>query len=121
MKKIKILLLFLFISGFHLNAEDNTKSEIIFEDFEGDNYGQWKATGNAFNHGPYSTETDKFYVEANRRWNIKNKGKQFLTSYVNIKKEGNNDNNLSDGNDGTGTLTSPSFKISKKYLSLIHI
>ena len=41
MKKIKILWLFLFISGFYLNAEDNTKSEIIFEDFEGDNYRQW--------------------------------------------------------------------------------
>ncbi len=117
MNKIKILWLFLFISGFHLNAEDNTKSEIIFEDFEGNNYGQWKATGNAFNHGPYSTGTDKFYVGANPRWNVKNKGKQFLTSYVNIKKEGNNENNLSDGNDGTGTLTSPSFKISKKYIS----
>ncbi len=111
MKKCEILLAFLFIAGFQLNAEDNPKSEIIFEDFEGDNYGQWKATGNAFNDGPYSEAPGK------RRWNVKNKGSNFLTSYVRIGEVANHHNSLSDGNDGTGTLTSPSFKISKDYIS----
>jgi fructan beta-fructosidase len=69
-----------------------TKSDILIADFEGENYGDWKVTGEAFGKGPArGTLPGQMVVDGF-------KGKGLVNSFL--------------GGDGaTGTLTSPLFKI----------
>jgi fructan beta-fructosidase len=75
-------------------------SDILVADFEGDNYGDWKAEGNAFGDMPAKgTHRNQMHVSGFR-------GKGLVNSYL--------------GGDGsTGTLTSPKFKIERDYLNFL--
>jgi len=74
--------------------------DILIADFEGDSYGDWKVTGEAFGPGPAKgTLPGQMKVSGFA-------GKGLVNSYY-------------EGDDTTGTLTSPAFKIERKYISFL--
>lgn len=74
--------------------------DILFADFEADDYAPWKATGTAFGKGPAAgTLPNQMPVSGF-------KGKRLVNSYHG-------------GDRTTGTLTSPEFKVSRKYISFL--
>ncbi|MEI8042689.1 MAG: glycoside hydrolase family 32 protein [Verrucomicrobiota bacterium] len=74
--------------------------DIIIADFEGTSYGDWVVTGRAFGSGPVSGALpDQTPVTGF-------KGKRFATSFHGGEKS-------------AGTLTSPEFKIERKYISFL--
>ncbi len=96
MKNIFISLLLIIYSSVSAIAAD----DILFADFESDNYGDWKVTGTAFGNGPaQGTLPGQMEVSDFR-------GKKLVNSYYG-------------GDDTTGTLTSPEFKIERKYIKFL--
>src|SRR5687768_13230651 len=76
------------------------RADVVFADFEGEGFGAWKATGEAFGKGPAAgTLPDQMPVSGF-------KGKRLVNSYHG-------------GDRTTGTLTSPEFTVSRKYISLL--
>src|SRR4051812_11194876 len=74
--------------------------DISIADFEGTNYGQWKVTGEAFGRAPArGTLTGQMAVDGFL-------GRGLANSFVG-------------GDNSTGTLTSPPFKIERRYLSFL--
>ena len=74
--------------------------DILIADFEGADYGNWKVTGEAFGSGPaHGTLPGQMNVDGF-------KGKGLVNSF-----------NKGDGT--TGTLTSPEFKIERKFISFL--
>ncbi len=81
-----------------LHAAEPT--EIIIADFEGTNYGNWKATGEAFGSAPArGTLPGQMKVDGFQ-------GKGLVNSFV-------------VGDKSTGTLTSPSFKVERKFIQFL--
>jgi fructan beta-fructosidase len=75
-------------------------SDILIADFEGQTYGDWKAEGTAFGTGPaHGTLPGQMPVDGFE-------GHGFVNSY-------------NGGDDSTGTLTSPPFKIERKYINFL--
>ncbi len=74
--------------------------EILFADFEGKDYGEWKTTGEAFGPGP-------------ARGTLPNQME--VTGFVGHGLV----NSFFKGDDSTGTLTSPEFKINRKYITFL--
>ena len=75
-------------------------NEIIIADFEGASYGDWKVTGTAFGAGPAQGELP---------------GQMPVTGYL-----GRGFVNSFHGSDAaTGTLTSPEFRIARKYINFL--
>lgn len=74
--------------------------DVLFADFEGDTYGDWNTTGTAFGTGPAKgTLSNQMHVSGFV-------GKGLVNSYR--------------GGDGpVGTLTSPEFKVERKYISFL--
>jgi fructan beta-fructosidase len=97
MKHSLTLLVLLFVSP--LKAED--RPDIVIADFEGETYGEgWKTTGTAFGKGPAKgTLPNQMPVTGYL-------GKGLVNSYLG-------------GDASTGTLTSPAFKIERKYLNFL--
>ena len=80
----------------NLHAAD----DILIADFEGDDYGAWKVTGEAFGPGPArGTMPGQMHVDGF-------KGKGLVNSFFK-------------GDDSTGTLTSPEFKIERKFMAFL--
>ncbi len=76
------------------------RPDIVFADFEGADYGGWKATGRAFGDGPAGgTLPNQMPVSGF-------KGRRLVNSYHG-------------GDATTGTLTSPSFTVGRKYISFL--
>ena len=76
------------------------RSEIVIADFDSPTYKDWKATGDAFSHGPAdATLAAKLELE-----NFQGKG--VATTKI-------------DGDKPTGTLTSPPFTIQRRYISFL--
>ena len=77
------------------------REDVLLADFEGDTYGiGWKATGAAFGKGPAKgTLPNQMAVTGYL-------GKGLVNSYLG-------------GDDATGTLTSPAFKVERKYLNFL--
>lgn len=74
--------------------------DLVLADFEGDTYGDWKATGTAFGPGPArGTLPGQMQVEGFQ-------GKGLVNSFF-------------DGDKSTGSLTSPEFQIERNYLSFL--
>lgn len=74
--------------------------DLVVADFEGDTYGSWKVTGEAFGPGPArGTLPNQMQVEGFE-------GKGLVNSFFN-------------GDRTTGTLTSPEFMIQRKYLNFL--
>jgi sucrose-6-phosphate hydrolase SacC (GH32 family) len=76
------------------------KPDLVVQDFEGTNYGDWAVSGTAFGSAPaQGTLPNQMKVDGFE-------GKQLANSYV-------------DGDDSTGTLTSPPFTVSRKYIQFL--
>jgi len=74
--------------------------DLVIADFEGADYGDWKATGEAFGPGPaQGTLPDQMPVSGFQ-------GKGLVNSYYH-------------GDGTTGTLTSPAFTIQRKYINFL--
>ncbi|WP_020473980.1 glycoside hydrolase family 32 protein [Zavarzinella formosa] len=74
--------------------------DILFADFEGDDYGNWKTTGTAFGSAPAKgTLPGQMHVGGF-------KGKGLVNSFLG-------------GDDALGTLTSPEFKVERKHISFL--
>ena len=81
-----------------LAAED--RADLVVADFEGENYGDWKATGEAFGPGPAKgTLPNQMPV-------VGFLGKGLVNSYFK-------------GDDSIGTLTSPPLKIERRFLNFL--
>ncbi|MCF7974446.1 MAG: glycoside hydrolase family 32 protein [Phycisphaerae bacterium] len=74
--------------------------DILIADFEGPSYGAWKVTGEAFGPGPARGTLDGQMAVSGF------KGQGLVNSYF-------------QGDDATGTLTSPAFKIERPYISFL--
>ena len=95
MSRTLVALLFLALSTKAFAADD-----IIIADFEGETYGEWKTTGEASGHGPArGTLPGQMHVDGF-------KGKGLVNSFYK-------------GDRTTGTLTSPPFKIERKYIAFL--
>jgi fructan beta-fructosidase len=82
-----------------LPAED--RPDIVFQDFEGDSYGKgWKTSGAAFGSAPAKGTLP---------------GQMAVTGYLGKGLV----NSFVGGDDSTGTLTSPTFKIERKYINFL--
>ncbi len=76
------------------------REDILIADFEGETYGEWKVTGEAFGAGPaQGTLPNQMQVSGFE-------GKGLVNTYFN-------------GDDTTGTLTSPTFEIQRKYINFL--
>jgi fructan beta-fructosidase len=74
--------------------------DILIADFEGNSYGGWKVTGEAFGPGPAEGTLDG-------QMNVSGfQGERLVNSFY-------------EGDDTTGTLTSPAFKIERKYITFL--
>ena len=71
-------------------------ADVVYADFEGDNYGDWKAEGTAFGKGPLKNPP------AIRGY----RGKGLVSSFH-------------DSDEATGLLTSPEFKLTRPYISFL--
>jgi fructan beta-fructosidase len=75
-------------------------SDLLIADFEGDNYGDWKATGEAFGSGPArGTLANQMHVDGFE-------GRGLVNSFFK-------------GDATTGTLTSPEFTVERKFLNFL--
>jgi hypothetical protein len=76
------------------------RPDILIADFEGKDYGDWKSTGEAFGPGPaHGTLPNQMPVTGYL-------GKGLVNSYFG-------------GDKSTGTLTSPSLKIERRFLNFL--
>lgn len=92
-----LVILLLSITVTPLSADD---TDLLIADFEGETYGAWKATGEAFGPGPArGTLPNQMAVEGFE-------GKGLVNSFFN-------------GDRTTGTLTSPEFKIERKFMNFL--
>lgn len=94
-----IVALALSLIGFNVDAADTAK-DILIADFEGETYGDWKITGEAFGSGPAKgTLPGQMHVDGF-------KGKGLVNSFFK-------------GDGSVGTLTSPAFKVERKYINFL--
>src|SRR5690349_24933252 len=78
-------------------AAESAPGDILVADFEGDDYGAWKVEGTAFGTGPArGTLPGQMAVEGFV-------GKRLVNSFVG-------------GDDSVGKLTSPPFKIERRFI-----
>jgi fructan beta-fructosidase len=74
--------------------------DLVIADFEGQTYGDWKSTGEAFGPGPaHGTLRGQMHVDGF-------KGKGLVNSFF-------------QGDDSTGTLKSPEFRIERKFICFL--
>lgn len=86
-----------FLTGAALAAD---RPELLIADFEGDTYGDWKVTGQAFGPGPArGTLPGQMAVDGFQ-------GKGLVNSFY-------------QGDDSTGTLTSPPFNLERTYVRFL--
>lgn len=76
----------------------NPRPAVLLHDFEGETYGEWRATGNSFGLGPAKGTL------ANQNRVTGFVGKGLVNTYLN-------------GDGTTGTLTSPMFAINRKFMN----
>src|SRR5687767_1138404 len=78
-------------------ARCQTKPDLLIADFEGETYGDWKTTGDAFGPGPANgTLPNQMQVDGYQ-------GKRLVNSFHN-------------GDRSVGTLSSPAFQIQRRYI-----
>lgn len=83
-----------------LHADPPKNSDIVIADFEGETYGDWKITGEAFGKGP---------AHGAFQW------QQPVTGFLGKGLV----NTFLGGDNATGTLTSPEFKIERKFINFL--
>ena len=100
MPKIRHILVPVFAISFGAATLHAQRSDLLVADFEGTNYGAWTVTGPAFGRGPaQGTLPHQMKVDGYS-------GHGLANSY-------------NGGDDATGTLTSPPFKIERQYLQFL--
>jgi fructan beta-fructosidase len=83
-----------------LHAAPVGSTDVLIADFEREDYGDWKVTGEAFGPGPaQGTLPGQMHVDGFR-------GKRLVNSFYG-------------GDKATGTLTSPEFKIVRRYIGFL--
>ncbi|MFF1821675.1 GH116 family glycosyl hydrolase [Kribbella sp. NPDC058245] len=95
----------------HLNVDRivfSDRADVSFETWDSDTYGGWTTTGDAFGSGPVKPAQTPALMQRFGDLNVY--GSRFVTSY-NFRLSGDPDNR-------TGTLTSPSFEISRRYVAV---
>lgn len=88
-------------------SDTGERKDIIFADFEGNDWGAWQAEGDAFRGGPFPA-SELAPVQDSENY----VGKRFVNSFNTRVSGGRNADNLQ------GTLTSPPFTIERKLVSL---
>ncbi len=97
---MKSMLLALLVIAIGQDSREARDADLLIADFEGATYGPWKTTGDAFGAGPaQGTLPNQMAVQGY-------KGKGLVNSFAN-------------GDDSTGTLTSPAFKIERKFIAFL--
>jgi fructan beta-fructosidase len=76
------------------------REDLLVADFEGETYGDWKTTGDAFGKGPAPGTLP---------------GQMPVTGYLGKRLV----NSFHGGDQTTGTLTSPSFRLERKYINFL--
>src|SRR5688572_19831468 len=98
--KIRLSHLSLVAAALFIGLPSQAAEDILIADFEGANYGTWKTTGEAFGSGPArGTLPGQMPVDGF-------KGKGLVNSFH-------------QGDKTTGTLTSPEFKIERRYIGFL--
>ncbi|MHC4733976.1 MAG: hypothetical protein ACYTDW_05885 [Planctomycetota bacterium] len=98
MEKTLSIILTIFLTATVIVADE--QNDILIADFEGKTYGDWKVEGEAFGPGPARGTLDG-------QMNVSGyEGKGLVNTYYK-------------GDDTTGTLTSPTFKIQRKYINFL--
>lgn len=82
--------------------------DVLVADFEDGTYGDWVAEGDAFGRAPQEQAT-----LANYQGDVKASGRYFVNSHSRRAEDGGNTDA------STGTLTSPPFEISRRYLKFL--
>ena len=89
------------------------RSEILFEDFEKDNYGKWKVEGETFGDGPVSKADVPEY-----QGQLGIEGERAVNSHASAAES--KDTSLVGNRDGkTGRLLSPEFKIERRFVRFL--
>ena len=83
-----------------LARADEPRPDILIADFEGNDYGDWTATGDAFGESP---ATDEYLGGTGATFNVS--GRKLVNTLANPKGDG-----------ATGTLTSPEFSVERDYI-----
>lgn len=100
-----------FDGGTEFSAVDDHPAEgddILFEDWESDDFGDWTVTGDAFGDGPVRPTELPNLVK--RFGDLNLSGTRFVTSY-NFRADGNPD-------DRKGSLTSKEFTVERRYVAV---
>jgi non-lysosomal glucosylceramidase len=87
----------------------STRPDIVFEDFEKENYEDWTVTGTAFGDSPIKISDIPGY-----QGNVGGKGKRVVNSH-NVRKG----EDVGGGDRHVGTLTSKSFILERKYINFL--
>lgn len=82
------------------SAHAQKRADIVFEDFEGKDYGRWTATGTAFGRGPAQGPLP---------------GQMAVSGFHGHGLV----NSFTGGDTATGTLTSPEFKIERRFVAFL--
>jgi fructan beta-fructosidase len=100
MRKVEFIFALAGILGLGVINAPAQRPDIVIDDFEGATYGGWTVTGTAFGSGPaHGTLPNQMPVDGFH-------GNGLVNSY-------------NGGDDATGTLTSPPFKIERNYLHFL--
>ncbi|MCW3097018.1 MAG: 2,6-beta-D-fructofuranosidase, partial [Chthonomonadaceae bacterium] len=93
-------LMLILLLGCSVMAQAQKRADIVFEDFEGKDYGRWTVTGTAFGSGPAQGPLS---------------GQMAVSGYHGHGLV----NSFNGGDRATGTLTSPEFKIERKFVAFL--
>lgn len=98
--KTRLLTALLYAAGLIFSHRLAAAEDLLIADFEGDTYGAWKSTGDAFGPGPArGTLPGQMQVDGFQ-------GRGLVNSFYK-------------GDGTTGTLTSPEFKIERQFISFL--
>ncbi len=98
-KRMDLIFVFLLLAC-SMGALAQKRADIVFEDFEGKDYGRWTTTGTAFGNGPAQGPLSGQMAVAGFH------GHGLVNSFHG-------------GDAGTGTLTSPEFKIERRFVAFL--
>jgi len=100
MKTLPTMATFLLVLAFAVSSAANGADDLLLNDFEADNYGDWKVEGEAFGTGPAKGTLG---------------GQQAVTGFEGKRLV----NTFLGGDRPVGTLTSPEFTIERDYLNFL--
>jgi len=91
------------------STPSSLRSDVVFEDFEGETYGAWTVEGSAFGAGPIALSAVPGY-----QGNLGAEGTRTVNSHATAPGASKGAKDAA-----TGSLTSPQFTVSRKFLNLL--